>query len=79
MYPWMDTITGMHPGCEHQGKPLLPMREKLHALLGVFVAQDSLTETRDYRQYDKVLHTIYFLATTKKISSRDSWSTLLDS
>jgi len=30
MYPWMDTITGMHPGREHQGQPLLPMREKLH-------------------------------------------------
>ena len=35
MYPWRqeDTITGMPPGCEHQGKPLPPMREKLHSPL----------------------------------------------
>jgi transposase len=29
----MDIITGMRPGCEHQGKPLPPMREKLHSPL----------------------------------------------
>ena len=35
MYPWreQDTITGMHPGCEHQGKPLRPMSEELHSPL----------------------------------------------
>ena len=34
-YPWRDKLTGMHPGCEHQGKPLPPMREKqeLHLVL----------------------------------------------
>jgi hypothetical protein len=37
MYPWMDNITGMHPGCEHQGKRLLPMREKLHSPLEVLL------------------------------------------
>jgi len=31
-YPWRDNLTGMRPGCEHQGKPLLPMREKLALL-----------------------------------------------
>ncbi len=25
MYPWIDTIAGMHLGCEQQGKQLLPM------------------------------------------------------
>jgi len=32
MYPWKDSLTGMHPGCEHQGKPLPPMREKRQLL-----------------------------------------------
>ena len=27
VYPWRDKLTGMHPGCEHAGKPLRPMRE----------------------------------------------------
>jgi hypothetical protein len=27
-YPLRDHLTGMSPGCEHQGKPLAPMREK---------------------------------------------------
>ena len=31
-YPWRDKLTGDAPGCEHQGKPLPPMREKLHLL-----------------------------------------------
>ncbi len=31
-YPWRDKLTGMLPGCEHVGKPLLPMREKLELL-----------------------------------------------
>ncbi len=26
-YPRRDQLTGDAPGCEHQGKPLLPMRE----------------------------------------------------
>ncbi len=39
MYPWrkQDTITGMHPGCEHQGKPLPPMREKWRSPLEVLL------------------------------------------
>jgi hypothetical protein len=32
-YPWRDHLTGMHPGCEHQGKPLRPMSEKWHSPL----------------------------------------------
>jgi hypothetical protein len=32
-YPWRDNLTGMHPGCEHQGKPLPPMSEKSYSQL----------------------------------------------
>ena len=34
-YPRRDKVTGMHPGCEHTGQPLPPMREKqeLHLVL----------------------------------------------
>jgi hypothetical protein len=31
-YPCGDKRTGMLPGCEHVGKPLSPMREKLELL-----------------------------------------------
>ena len=31
-YPWRDKRTGDAPGCEHQGKPSPPMREKLNLL-----------------------------------------------
>jgi len=31
-YPWRDKLTGDAPGCEHQGKPLQAMREKLALL-----------------------------------------------
>ena len=34
-YPRRDKLTGMHPGCEHQGKPLLPMREARTSSRGV--------------------------------------------
>jgi hypothetical protein len=33
MYHRRDNLTGMHPGCEHQGQPLPPMREKSHSPL----------------------------------------------
>jgi hypothetical protein len=26
-YPWRDKLAGDAPGCEHTGKPLLPMSE----------------------------------------------------
>lgn len=32
-YPRRDKLTGMHPGREHQGRPLPPMSEKLHSSL----------------------------------------------
>jgi hypothetical protein len=28
-YPWRDKLTGDAPGCEHLGRPMRPMREKL--------------------------------------------------
>ena len=31
-YPRRDNLTGDAPGCEHQGKPLQAMREKLNLL-----------------------------------------------
>ena len=31
-YPRRDKLTGDAPGCEHQGKPLQVMREKLDLL-----------------------------------------------
>jgi len=31
-YPRRDKLTGDAPGCEHQGKPSPPMREKLSLL-----------------------------------------------
>ena len=31
-YPRRDNLTGDAPGCEHQGKPTPPMREKLQLL-----------------------------------------------
>ena len=31
-YPRRDQLTGDAPGCEHQGKPLQAMREKLKLL-----------------------------------------------
>ena len=31
-YPRRDNLTGDAPGCEHQGKPSPPMREKLELL-----------------------------------------------
>ena len=31
-YPWRDHLTGDAPGCEHQGKPSPPMREKQQLL-----------------------------------------------
>ena len=31
-YSWRDKLTGEAPGCEHQGKPLQAMREKLDLL-----------------------------------------------
>jgi len=36
-YPRGDKLTGDAPGCEHQGKPLLPMREKLELQLEVLL------------------------------------------
>jgi len=34
-YPWRDNLTGMHPGCEHAGKPLPPMSEGAISTRGV--------------------------------------------
>ena len=36
-YPRRDKLTGVLPGCEHAGKPLLPMREKLELQLAVLL------------------------------------------